>query len=310
MLALAAPVFGQSQNFPRGNLRIIVPVSPGGAADLGARVVAAELEKSLNKSVMVDNRPGGLFQLGMQAVMQAPADGHTLIHLHNSLASVQVVQKLFDLNKQLTPLTLNMETPMVLLVPGNSPFNTVTDLVSHARDNPGKINYSSLGAGSIEHLKSAQLEKIAGFEAMMIPYRGGAEAIQGLISNQVDFTLTAAIWGMNFASQGQCKILAIFDPVRWEHLPDVPTMAEMGLNVPPLRFWGGFAVRADTPAPLVERLHKELVAAGTAPGVAEKIRGGGMDVAVSRSPDEFRQLLDEEVRWMTEIADELNLQLG
>lgn len=301
------PVRAQQQ-FPKGPVRVIVPVSPGGAVDVSTRALALELEKSIRQPVFVENKAGGLFQLGVQALLSAPADGHTLLHLHNSLASVQAVHKLFDLNRQLIPLTLNMETPMVILVPGDSPFNSVKELIAYGRANPGKVNYSSLGPGSVEHLKSAQIERSAGFKGVMVPYKGGPEALRGLMSNEVHFTLTAAIWGLN--NVPKVKILAVLDRERWSRLPEVPTLLEQGVDVPPLRFWGGFAVHADTPAPIVQRLYAELVDANSKPAVAERIAGGGMSASVSNSPDEFRRFIDSEVAWMTQIAKDINLKVG
>jgi tripartite-type tricarboxylate transporter receptor subunit TctC len=305
---LVLPARAQQQ-FPHGPVRIIVPVSPGGAADLSARAVAHEMEKSIKQRVYVENKAGGLYQIGVQSLLTAPPDGHTILHLHNSLASAQVVHKLYDLNRNMVPLTLNMETPMVILLPGNSPFNSLKELVTYGRANPGTINYSSLGPGSVEHLKSAQLERAAGFKGVMVAYKGGPEALNGLIGGEVHFTLTAAIWGMNNAPKGLVKIVAVLDTERWSRLPDVPTVVEQGIDLPPLRFWGGFAIHAETPAPIVQRLHRELVNANSVPAVADRLAAGGMTAAVSRSPEEFRQFIEGEVAWMSQIAKDINLKV-
>jgi tripartite-type tricarboxylate transporter receptor subunit TctC len=170
----ALPVRAQA-NFPRGPVRVIVALPPGGAADGSARTMATVLEKSLKQTVIVENRPGGQFQIAMQALAAAPADGHTLLHVFNSFASVHAVQKLFDLEKQVTPVSTFGITPIALLVRGDSPHRSLQDLIGWARANPGALTYSTLGPGSVEHLKMAQIEQSAGFRGVAVPYRGGPD---------------------------------------------------------------------------------------------------------------------------------------
>lgn len=305
--ALALPALAQSDAL-RGPVRIIVPLTAGGAGDVSTRALAIELEKSIGQPVIVDNRPGGLFQIGLNALQSAPADGLTLLHLHNSLPSVQVVQKLFDLNRQTQPVALTMESPMVLLVPGNSPHKTLADLVAFGRANPGKLSYSTLGPGSVEHLKSAQIERAAGFSAVNVPYKAGPDMVKGLLSGEVDFTLTAAIFARTFAPKGQVRVLAVVDRERWKDMPEVPTIGEAGVSVPQLRFWGGYAAHADTPPALVQRLHGELSAAATRPSVVERIYQGGMTAQVSASPAAFREFIGAELKWMADVAATLQLK--
>ena len=306
--ALALPSVRAQSDFPRGPVRIIIPLPAGGAADVGVRTMALELEKLLKQTVVVDNKPGGLYQVGVQALLQAPADGHTLLHLNSDMVAVQVVQKRYDLNKQMIPLTMSGDTPMVLMVGPASAHKTMKDLIAFGRANPGKLNYATPGPGSIEHLKCAQIEKDAGFTGLNVAYKGGPDMVKAVIGGEVDFTIAPAIFAAQFAPKGQVRVLAAVDSARLKEFPDVPAITEVGVNVTPLRLWGGFAVHADTAPAIAQRLYKDLAAAATATSVVEKLTPFGMHIMASKSPDEFRKLIASDAAWMTEAAKGLELE--
>ena len=302
------PALAQTPSFPKGPIKFILPVAAGGAADVSTRPLAIELEKSLKQTVIVDNRPGGLFQIGMQALLQAPADGHSLIYLFNSMASVQAVHKRFDLNRQLIPITQTTVMPMVMLAPANSRFKNLADMISFGRSNQGKLSYASLGPGSMEHLKAVQVERAGGFQAENVPYKSGPDMIKALMGGEVDFVLTAASFAYTFAPKGQVRVFAVFDTRRMRDMPDVPTITEAGVNVPPLNFWGGYAVHANTPPAVVQRLFDELSAAATSPSVRERMTQIGITPVTSKSVQDFRKLIAEDVAWMTDVAKDLNIK--
>lgn len=304
----ALPAWAQTSSFPKGPVKFVLPVAAGGAADVSTRPLAIELEKSLKQSVIVDNKPGGLFQIGMQALLQAPADGHTLIYLFNSLASVQAVHKRFDLNRQLIPITQTTVMPMVMLVPANSRFKNLGDLVSFGRSNPGKLTYASLGVGSVEHLKAVQVERAAGFTALNVPYKSGPDMVKAVMGGEADFVLTAASFAYTFVPQGKLRAFAVFDTRRMHDMADVPTITEAGVNVPPLHFWGGYAVHADTPLPVVQRLFEELSAAAVTPAMRERLGQLGITPVTSKSVQDFKKLIADDVSWMAEIAKDLNIK--
>lgn len=305
--SMSIPVFAQDNTFPKSAVRIILPLSAGGAADVATRPLALELQKIFKQPVIVDNKPGGLFMIGMQSLLQAPADGHTLIYLYNSVASVQAVHKKFDINRQLTPVSQTTNMPMVLLVPGSSRYKTVADLVSHGKSNPNTLNYGSLGVGSTEHLKAVQLEKVAGFKAQNVPFKSGPEMVKGLIGNEVDFVLTAATFAHTFAPKGLVRVLAVVERERMKEMPEVPTISQAGVNISPLSFWGGYAVRADTPPAIVQRLQAALVAAAMSPTVRDAIAPMGITPTVSESTSEFSKLIGDDVAWMADVAKDLNI---
>lgn len=305
--ALVLPPAAAQADFPGRPLRIIVPWPAGGAVDVSTRVGAIELEKLLGQPVVVDNRPGGQFQVALQALAQAPADGHTLIHLTSSMMAAQVVNRQFDLNRDLIPITIVGDTSMVLIVGPKSPHRTLADLVAFGRANPGALKYASSGQGSLEHLKLAQMEKLAGFTALNVPYRGGPDMLKAVIGGEVDFTLVATIFAAQFAPRGLVRVLAGLDPARLAQFPEAPTMAEAGVPVPPLRIWGGYAVLAGTPKERVQRLHRDVVASSNAPAVVQQMAPLGMTVFNSRSPEEFSRQIAADAAWMTEVVRELGL---
>lgn len=297
----------QGADFPKGPVKIIVALPPGGAADVAARSMQGPLEQIWKQPVIVENRPGGQFQIAMQALQAAPADGQTLMHVFNSFASVHAVQKLFDLENQVIPVTQTSITPIVLLVRGNSPHRTLADLIAFGRANPGKLTYSTLGPGSVEHLKMAQVERAAGFTGTAVPYRGGPDSIKALIGGEIDFQFTAGIFAKQFAPSGQVRVLATLEPTRWSDFPDVPTVAEAGLAVPPMTYWGGYVVKAGTPMAIVDRIRADLAAVAVLPTVTERLAAAGGMASVSPSREAFRQQISSEIAWMSAAAKQLGL---
>ncbi|MEJ8855606.1 tripartite tricarboxylate transporter substrate binding protein [Variovorax robiniae] len=304
--SLALPALAQGEA-ARAPLKIIVPLPAGGAADVAARAIAQEYEKQTKQVAIIDNRPGGIFQIAMQGLLSAPADGQTLIHLNSGMVAAQVVQKRYDLTKQVAPLTLAGETAFMVIAAPNSPFKTMKEMIEYGKANPGKLSYGTPGPGSGEHLKIAQMEKALGFTGMAVPYKGGPDMIKAVVANEVSFTIIPSVLAMQFAPKGQVKVLGTIDAARVAQFPDAPTMAELGLPVPPMRFWGGFAAHADTPAPIVQRLSRDLGAAVMAPAVVERLGALGLIMNASK-PEEFRKAIVSDVAWMTDAAKGLKFE--
>jgi tripartite-type tricarboxylate transporter receptor subunit TctC len=306
--SIALPLRAQS-GFPSGPLRIIVSVPAGGAADVGARALGIVLERNLKQPVVVENRTGGNFQIAWQGLQSFPADGHTLLHIFNTFPAVHAVQKLFDMERQSMAITEVGSTPIVVLVKGDSPYKTIGDLLTYARANPGKVNYSTTGVGTFEHLKMAQFEKAGGFKGLAVPYRGGPDAAKALLGGEITFMgMAPGIFAKQFAPTGQVRVLATMGATRWKDFPDVPTLAESGVNITPASYWGGYVVRSGTAPDIVQRLYREVSAAAMDPSVVEKIAASGQVAHVSKSPDDFRQFLASEMSWIAEAAKGLDLK--
>lgn len=305
-LGATLPAIAQA-DYPNRPIKIVLGLPAGGAADIVVRALAQELEQSLKQPVLVDNKPGGLFQIAVQAVASAPADGHTLLYLNSSFVTVQAVQKKFDLLRQFQPLTLTGETPSVLLVSANSRFKTMKDLVEYGRAHPDELSYGTLGVGTLEHLKSVQLTDAAGFQAKAIPYKGGPDMINAVIAGDIQFTGVNVFSALPFINSGKLRALVAMDSARIKALPDVPTINEAGVATSTTRIWSGFAVHAGTPAPIAQRLFKELVAAMNSPAIAKKYSPLGIMTTTSKSPEEFRSFIASEADWMGAISKKIDL---
>ena len=293
---------------PAGTLRIIVPWPASGAVDVSVRAGVPALERMLGQAVVVDNRPGGQFQVALQALALAPADGQTVLHLSAGMVAVQAVEGAYDLLTDVVPITAVGDSSMVLMVGPRSPHKTLADLVAYGRANPGRLTYATSGQGSLEHLKIAQIENAAGFRGLNVPYRGGPDMVKALIGGEVDFTIVATAFAAQFAPRGLVRVLAALDERRLPELPDVPTVVEAGVNVGPMRTWGGYAVRAGTPAPQVQRLHRVLVASAREPEVAARVAPLGMTVFTSAAPADFSALIAADLAWMKAMALGLGLK--
>lgn len=300
------PALAQS-DYPNRPIRIVLGLPAGGAADIVVRALAQELEQSLKQPVIVDNKPGGLFQIAIQAVASAPADGHTLLYINSSFVTVQAVQKKFDLARQFQPLTLTGETPSVLVVHANSRFKTMRDLIEYGRARPDDLSYGTLGVGTLEHLKSVQLTDAAGFEAKAIPYKGGPDMLNAVITGDIHFTGVNVFSALPFIKSGKLRALAALDSTRIKALPETPTILEAGVNTSTTRIWSGFAVHSATPAPITQRLFNELVAAMNSPAIVKKYSPMGILTTTSKSPEEFRNLIASEAEWMSAVSKKIDL---
>ncbi len=305
-LGAAFPV-GAQVDYPHRPLRIVLGLPAGGAADITTRMLAQELERSMKQSVVVENKPGGLYQLAVQAAATAPADGYTLLYVNSSFVTVQATQKRFDLTRQFLPLTMTGEVPGVLVVNQNSRFKTIQELVDFGRAHPDELTYGTLGIGTVEHLKGLQFAEALGYQARAIAYKGGPDMINAVVSGDLSYTAVNAISAAQFIKTGRIRGLAALDKVRLKSLPDVPAIGESGLKVPTTHTWSGYVVHAATPAPIAQRLHKELVAAMHSPAIVEKLTPMGVLISTSKSPEEFRQLIESEAQWMGALAKKIDL---
>jgi tripartite-type tricarboxylate transporter receptor subunit TctC len=312
--AAAAAALGYSlpapaqDDFPNRPIKIVIPLPAGGAADAVIRAIAVEAQKTLKQSVVVENKPGGLFQIGVQSVLSAPADGYTLLYMYSGMVSTQAIHKKFDLAAQFDPVTALGESPTMLAVGPNSKFTTVKELVDYGRANPSKLTCSNVGQGSLEHLKTFELTQAAGITAVQVPYKGGPDAVKAVMSGEVDFIITPAFFAAQFAPTRQIRILAAMNSARWSGMPDVPTIIEAGVNVPPFNFWTGLLVKSGTPPSITQRLSKEISVASLAPSVKAIMAAAGSVPASSNNPEVLRKRIVAEAASMGELAKQLNLK--
>lgn len=258
-LALAQ---GQTRDaYPSRPIRLVVPVPPGGPADLAARALAERLREELGQPVVVDNRAGAAGTLGTTNVLQAPADGYTLLL---SLPSAQITAPLmlekppYDGAKDFTAIGQFLRTSAVLLVNKSVPVTDFQSLVSYAKARPGKLNYSSTGVGSNPHLVMELVKLRTGIDIVHVPYKGGAAMLQAAVSNEVQVLFGEISTSMPWIESGRLTPLGIVSAKRSPLLPNVPSLVENRVLDAPADFWMGLAGPPRTPANLVRQLSRAL----------------------------------------------------
>lgn len=268
-LALAA--------WPEKPIRFVVPYAAGGAADALARTVATELTQRLKQSVIVENRPGAGGTIGAMAVATAPADGYTFLYDATAFAvNPSLYPKLtFSYDKDFVPISMVARIPTLLVVPANSRFNSVADLVKHAKANPGKLSYASAGNGGAAHLSGELFKQGHGMAIVHIPYRGGAPALTDLSGGMVDLMFSAVTASGPLVKAGRLKVLATAFDKRLDSMPETPTIAETGLKGFSAYEWNAIFAPAGTPPDIVKRMEAEMREALSSPAVRERLQGQG-----------------------------------
>lgn len=307
--ALGLPVMATAQtqdSFPSKPIRIIVPLPAGGTADASVRMLAEKMQAIAKQSVVVDNKPGGVFQIGMQAFTQAPADGHTLIHVSSPMAAAQASLKRLNFDKALVPLSLVGVADGVLAVPAASAFKNAKELIDFARANPGKLNYGSVGPGTSEHLAAVNLARKYNLTMTHVPFKGGPDAIMALAQNEIQIFTTVLPLALQMVQKNLVRVLAVMGDKRSPLLPNVPTLKEEGIDVPNLIFWGGLAAPAGTPRTVVDTLQRHIAAGLAEADLRSRFSAVGM-TASSSTPEAFAKLISDDISWMSTAVREANL---
>lgn len=316
LAALGASAFGvphvlAQEAYPgKGPIKVIVPLPAGGAADASVRILTATLQTQMKQALVVENRPGGSFVIGMQAIAQAAADGYTLLHINPGMCAVQAALKKIDLLKNLSPISIMGTMPTMLVVPASSPIKSVKELIASGKAKNGSLNYGSVGIGSLEHLWSSNFSKRQGLDAVHVPFKGMPDAATALASGEIQFLPLVLSVAQPFVQKGMMRALAVIDSQRHTAFPDIPTLKELGYDEPPLVFWGGLAAPKGTPAAIVEQLRSNMATAIAQPDVKAKLAGIGTTAMSSPSPQAFEALVAQDLAWMTEAVKHANLQLN
>ena len=262
-LMLAGPaVSAGADAFPEKPLRLLVPYTPGGAADVVSRAVAQRLSQRLGQPVVVENRPGDGGVLAMGILAKSPKDGYTFGLVANSYATIAILRpKLpFDPTTELTPLAFIGTIPFILLTRTDAPFKTLQELVGYGKQNPGKLSFASAGNGTMSHLLPTSFKKELGLELNHIPYGGAAPSLNSLMAGHVDLYLDPVATSAELVKTGKLRALAVTGGSRSRSLPSVPTLVEQGLPIRAFS-WLGFVAPSGVPQGIVDRLNNEINAA-------------------------------------------------
>jgi tripartite-type tricarboxylate transporter receptor subunit TctC len=268
-----------AQAWPNHPIRMVVPLSPGGFADVPARIVAPRLAAALGEQVFVENRPGAGGTIGADFVAKARPDGYTLLFTGTPhVISAWLYKSLpYDPLKDFTPVSLVASGPYVLVVNPQLPVSSVAELVAAAKAQPGKIDFASSGNGSAQHLVAALFTSMAGINLNHVPYKGSGPAMQDLVSGQVKVSFAGVPNVLTHVRNGRLRALAVTTPKRSPDLPDVPTVAEAGVPGYEATLWLNVSAPADTPTEIVLRLYGEIAKVLQDPGVQQGFRAAGVD---------------------------------
>jgi tripartite-type tricarboxylate transporter receptor subunit TctC len=307
ILVFACIVAGAAcaQEYPTRPIRVVVPYSAGGSSDGPMRVIAQEMSKQLGQQMVVENKPGQGAMLGSADVVKAPADGYTLLLASNPNAiSASLYSKLtHDPVEDFAPISLLASEQAVLLVHPSVPAKTLREFIAYVKERPGKVDYSSSGNGSAQHLFVAMFASMAGIQMNHIPYKGSAQAVTDLLGGQVSAAMPGLAAMRGHIREGRARALAVTGAKRASAAPQIPTMIESGLPGYELYVWMGMLAPKGTPAPVIERLHREFVAALQAPAVKSFMETAAIE-AVGSTPAEFgRFFREEKVRWAKIIKE-------
>lgn len=304
--ALAAAGFSAlpaaASTWPSKPITLVVPYAPGGTADALARVLAQHLGTKLKASVVVLNKAGASGVIGAASVAQAQPDGYTVLYDATPLSINPHLQKLpFDAEKDLQPVALVGVTPMLVVVPKNSPYNTLQELIAAASKAPGKLTFASGGQGTVQYMGAELFNQGVGIKLLHVPYRAGGLALQAILAGEVDmgfFNLPAL---SSHIKGGALKPLAITSAKRNPLFPNVPTIGEAGVKGYEVYEWNGMFVPNGTPAEIVARLNSAVREVLAMPEVKARFDALGSEI-VGSQPDEFRKrLAAESARWAETI---------
>lgn len=308
LLALARGAW--ADEFPSRTVRIVVPYPAGGATDITARAVSVELGKIWNQPVVVENKSGAIGVIGADAVAKSAPDGYTvMLSTQNEVAVNHLLSSKmpYDPMTAFKAVTLGTSSPQLLVVNPKLPIRTLSDLLSYAKDNPGKLSFASPGEGSTQHLAGALMSKIAGVDLLHVPYRGTAPALSDVIAGHASMMFAAIGPLLPYVQSGSLRAIAVTAAGRAANLPDVPTMAEAGLKDMVMLNWFGVFVPAATPDQVVNILNRDFVKALRSKDVSDAMQKQSLDVG-AMSVDEFRQFWTAQIEEYRRVIQTVGLK--
>ena len=304
MAALLSTPPAGAQPYPNRPVRIIVPTPAGGPVDVMARLLANALPAVLGQNVIVENRAGAGNTLGSKAAAAADPDGYTLLV---SAASGLIMSPMVYRNagydeNSFAPIALIAETPQVLVANPRAPFNSVAELIAYAKANPGKLNYSTGGAGTLPHLTAELFKQLTGTDIVHVPYKGGGPALTDVVAGQIPLTFDTVGTSVQFIRDGRLKALAVSNPTRLPELPDVPAMPELGYPAIATGAWVALLAPLGTPPTIIARLNRAANDALKTPAMAEPLARLGAQPRGGTPEDLARHMKAEQDKWGPIVA--------
>jgi tripartite-type tricarboxylate transporter receptor subunit TctC len=299
----------QAQEYPVKTIRLIVPLTTGAGADIAARIVAQRMSEHWKQPVIVDNRPGAGGQIGTSAVVKSEPDGHTLLVQSSShSANPAIYRNLpYDPLKDLTDVAILGKTPYVMVSAGSGPYRSLKVLIDAAKAKPGEIAYSSAGLGTSTHLAAEYLAGLAGVRMIHVPFKGSPEALQDVLGGRSAFYMAPVNVALSLVKDGKLNALGVSTRTRAEVLPQVPTLAEQGLQDYEVTLWFGLWAPAGTPAAVVQKLNQSINAIVQEPQVREQFARLGMQPSPMK-PEEFARFVRAEIEVYKRIVKQAGIE--
>lgn len=299
LVAMALALSTNALAWPDKTVTLVVPFPPGGATDLLARTLTPKLQATFKQTVIVDNKAGATGTIGAGFVKRAPADGYTLLvtSLGPLVIAPHLIKAPYDAAKDFDYLTVAVQAPNVLVVPANSPFKTVADLIAAEKAKPGALTFASAGNGTSDHLSAELFWLQSGTTGLHVPYKGAAPAITDLLGGQVDAAFQNINNVLPHINGGKLRVLAVAAPKRSPLLPNVPTLAESGVKDAEATSWQGVVAPKGLPPEVKAKIHAALTEALADPVVKQKFAEVGFEL-VANTPEQFTAYqASESARW-------------
>ena len=310
-LPLLMATSAYAQNFPSGQVRIIVPFPPGGATDVLGRVLAAGLQTAWGQTVISEYRPGAAGVIGTRQVVAAPADGLTLLMASTGaiLALAGGQSGTFDVTRELAPVSLIAAPPYILVVNPNVPVRSATELIAYARANPGKLSFGLSGAGSASHLSGALFAQMTGTEMLHVPYRGTGPAVTDLLGGRIDLMFSPALVVTPHIAAGTLRVIGTTGPARSALFPDFPTIAETGLPDYQSLGWFGLFAPAGTPRDVVVKISADAGRVLGSPEAKQRLAEQGAEPAPN-APEAFTAFVNADIAKWLDLARKTGIRLN
>ena len=307
--AAAATPAAHAQKYPTKPVRLIAPFAPGGGTDILSRVIAVPASETFGQPVVVDNRPGAGGSVGAEITARAEPDGYTLIMVSSSYSANAAFHKSsFDPVTGIQPVVLVGTTGLVMTVHPSVPAKSVKELIAHARANPGKMNYSTVGAGSVTHLSHEQLKLLAGINIVHVPYKGGGPALAAVVAGEAQITMISMVPTIPHLRAGRLRALGVTTPKPMPQMPELPSIGEFVPGFEVVHWYGIWGPKGLPPA-IVARWNREVARVLDSPEMKRQMQGEGLEPG-GGPPDQFHQFIRRDVEKWRRVVKEGKLKLA
>jgi tripartite-type tricarboxylate transporter receptor subunit TctC len=301
-----------AQDYPTRVVRITVASAPGGPVDITARVIAEKLSDKWKQSVIVENRVGASEMIGTAAVAKAPADGYTLLVVANPFTvNPAVFSKLpYDPVRSFTTVTMLTQTPMALVANPKAPFDSIAELIAAAKARPGEIAWASAGNATMNHITGEQFASEAGIKLLHVPYKDGSPAAaNAVIAGDTQFGIVGLNSALPFVKSGRLKALAVTTEKRTSLAPDLPTLAELGVQGLDTAVRVGMYAPAGTPKHVIDKLNAEVNSILKEPATRQKLANLGAEVYGSTTPEQHEAIIKRIAAQIAKIVAQANIRI-